>query len=94
MLSVFLPSRQGVYRLSFHGALLDSQLLAEVYLELLGGRARKFDFGGKVGTATGARVPAQQRPAPLAREIPDEDQATHAEFVDSLGADAIWNRYA
>ena len=29
---------------TFHGALLDSQLLSEVYLELLGGRARAFDF--------------------------------------------------
>ena len=79
---------------TFHGALLDSQLLAEVYLELLGGRARKFDFGGKTGASMGERAPAAQRPAPLDREIPDQDQATHAEFVDSLGEDAIWKRYA
>ncbi len=79
---------------TFHGALLDSQLLAEVYLELLGGRARKFDFGGKSGGQGGARAPAQQRPAPLEQDVSDAEKATHAEFVESLGEDAIWNRYA
>lgn len=79
---------------TFHGALLDSQLLAEVYLELLGGRARKFDFGGQA-TATGAaRAPAAQRPTPLGFEISDEEQKTHADFVETLGEDAIWSRYA
>ncbi|MCR9224777.1 MAG: DNA polymerase III subunit epsilon [Hyphomonas sp.] len=79
---------------TFHGALLDSQLLAEVYLELLGGRARKFDFGGAKGSAGGERAPAKQRPGPLDRKIPEDDQATHAEFVETLGEDAIWSRYA
>jgi DNA polymerase III subunit epsilon len=79
---------------TFHGALLDSQLLAEVYLELLGGRARKFDFGGATGSAGGERAPAKQRPDPLDRNVPEDDQATHAEFVETLGEDAIWSRYA
>lgn len=79
---------------TFHGALLDSQLLAEVYLELLGGRAHKFDFGGQAGVTGGERAPAVQRPAPLQKEIPDSEQATHAEFVETLGEDAIWKRYA
>lgn len=79
---------------TFHGALLDSQLLAEVYLELLGGRARKFDFGGQA-TATGAaRAPAAQRPAPLSSEISEEEQKTHSDFVETLGEEAIWSRYA
>ncbi len=79
---------------TFHGALLDSQLLAEVYLELLGGRARKFDFGGASGVQSGERAPATQRPHPLERKIPDGDEATHAAFVETLGEDAIWKRYA
>lgn len=78
---------------TFHGALLDSQLLAEVYLELLGGRARKFDFGGQTGMTGGERAAAAQRPAPLDQEIPEPDQTTHAEFVEALGEDAIWKRY-
>ena len=79
---------------TFHGALLDSQLLAEVYLELLGGRARAFDFGGAADAASGERAPAVQRPNPMDRKIPDEDQSTHADFVETLGEDAIWKRYA
>ncbi|MEC7289669.1 MAG: DNA polymerase III subunit epsilon [Pseudomonadota bacterium] len=79
---------------TLHGALLDSQLLAEVYLELLGGRARAFDFGGKSGAQGAARSPAEQRPAPLDRNVSDEDQKNHAEFVKTLGEDALWNRYA
>lgn len=79
---------------TFHGALLDSQLLAEVYLELLGGRARAFDFGGKTGSIEGERAPAAKRPAPLDREISEHEKRNHAEFVEELGEDAIWTRYA
>lgn len=79
---------------TYHGALLDSQLLAEVYLELLGGRAHRFDFGGSNAVASGERAPALQRPAPRQSEISEEDAATHAEFIETLGEDAIWKRYA
>ena len=79
---------------TFHGALLDSQLLAEVYLELLGGRARSFDFGGRAGAVSGERAAAQQRPAPRESEISDDEKTVHTEFVEGLGEDAIWKRYA
>ncbi len=79
---------------TYHGALLDSQLLAEVYLELLGGRAHRFDFGGASAVSTGEKVPAQQRPTPRLGSVPDPDAATHAEFIETLGEDAIWKRYA
>lgn len=79
---------------TFHGALLDSQLLAEVYLELLGGRARKFDFGGASNMSGETRAPATPRPAPLERDISDDEQKTHAAFVETLGEEAIWKRYA
>lgn len=79
---------------TFHGALLDSQLLAEVYLELLGGRAHRFDFGGQNQSKDGARAPAAQRPAPLESEISADEQKTHTEFIETLGEDAIWKRYA
>ena len=79
---------------TFHGALLDSQLLAEVYLELLGGRAHRFDFGGQSQVQDGARAPAVQRPSPLKAEISSEEQSTHTEFIETLGEDAIWKRYA
>jgi DNA polymerase-3 subunit epsilon len=79
---------------TFHGALLDSQLLAAVYLELLGGRARAFAFEGDYGLEGGAkRPPARQRPRPLAPLITPEEAAAHAELVGKLGPDALWKKY-
>lgn len=79
---------------TYHGALLDSQLLAEVYLELLGGRAHRFDFGGQSVTATGDRAPALQRPTPREAAISKDETQTHQAFIETLGEDAIWKRYA
>ena len=79
---------------TYHGALLDSQLLAEVYLELLGGRARAFDFGGaQSNSGTSNRTPAATRPSPRSASIPDTEKATHAAFVETLGEYAIWTKY-
>lgn len=78
---------------TYHGALLDSLLLAEVYLELLGGRARAFDFGGAAGADIENRTPAKQRPACLDRDIPIEDRAVHDALIKSIGENALWTRY-
>lgn len=80
---------------TFHGALLDSQLLAAVYLELMGGRARAFAFEAVVETEViGEIQPARQRPRPLASRLTDEERAAHESFVGGLGGEAIWNRFA
>lgn len=79
---------------TYHGALLDSQLLAEVYLELLGGRAHRFDFGGQSGATTGERAPATQRPKSRDVSVSNEERETHEAFIKTLGEDAIWKRYA
>jgi DNA polymerase-3 subunit epsilon len=79
---------------TYHGALLDSQLLAEVYLELLGGRAHSFDFGGKSAALIGERAPAQTRPSARAFDISSDERANHQKFIETLGEDAIWKRYA
>ncbi|MEL7285490.1 MAG: DNA polymerase III subunit epsilon [Pseudomonadota bacterium] len=79
---------------TYHGALLDSQLLAEVYLELLGGRAHSFDFGGKTASIESARLPADQRPAKRTFSSSAEERDNHDAFVETLGEDAIWKRYA
>ncbi len=78
---------------TYHGALLDSQLLAEVYLELLGGRARAFDFGEQKTTIAGERAPAQVRPSALASAATDTEIETHRALVESLGEKALWARY-
>ncbi|MEM1147382.1 MAG: DNA polymerase III subunit epsilon [Pseudomonadota bacterium] len=78
---------------TFHGALLDSQLLAEVYLELLGGRARRFDFGTDQKACGAARSSAQQRSKPRHFQPSESEHKTHAKFIASLGDDALWKRY-
>lgn len=84
-------------RRTLHGALLDSEILADVYLELIGGRqvglalVAETRIAGETGMA--ARAPARQRPTPLPARLTAEDIADHAQMVASLGADAVWNRY-
>lgn len=79
---------------TLHGALLDAQLLADVYLELLGGRARAFSFdaaGDEEGT--GQRRPARKRPGPLPGRLAQAERAVHAAFIASLGdGEPIWHR--
>lgn len=80
---------------TLHGALLDSEILAEVYLELIGGRQP--DFGlqpvekKKVKTVDDNWV-AYPRPKPLPSRLSDEEAAAHAEFINALGSDPIWKR--
>ena len=75
-----------------HGALLDSELLAEVYLELMGGRqpglVLQADAGG-TGAGT-RRVARESRPVALAPRLSDEERAAHDAFVATLGEDALW----
>lgn len=80
---------------TFHGALLDSQLLAAVYLELLGGRARAFSFEAVVETEIVEEFqPARQRPKSLASRLTEDEKAAHEAFVSDLGDEAFWKRYA
>jgi DNA polymerase-3 subunit epsilon len=81
-----------------HGALMDSLLLAEVYVELLGVRQAALGLAmeGTQGDSEGsgsARRPAVLRPAPLMPRLTPEDEAAHVVFVETLGAKAIWYRY-
>lgn len=78
-----------------HGALLDSELLARVYIELTGGKqARLFtattgSFDGVPGEAPTA--PNYARPRPLASRLTDEELAAHEAFIAELG-EAVWAR--
>jgi DNA polymerase-3 subunit epsilon len=80
-----------------HGALLDAQILAEVYLELIGGKQPDLVLEqGSPGTVT-VNDPAW-RPAPRGTNLPDRiseaERAAHAAFVEDIGPDALWTRYA
>jgi DNA polymerase-3 subunit epsilon len=80
-----------------HGALLDCELLAEVYLELQGGRQHGFALepgarrAESAAAAPGAgRVRARSRP--LVPRITEAERAAHAAFVEELGEGALWAR--
>lgn len=81
-----------------HGALLDSQLLADVYLELLGGRQHGMDLaadadgvgGGSGHDHSGAAIDAGRR-APRPHTIPPEEEVRHSAFMEKL-TDPIWLR--
>ncbi|MEO0818621.1 MAG: DNA polymerase III subunit epsilon [Pseudomonadota bacterium] len=79
---------------TLHGALLDAQLLASVYLELLGGRARAFEFADNNGSGDQAqRAPAKPRPTPLKSLLSEEELALHKAFIASMGEKSLWQRY-
>ncbi len=78
---------------TLHGALLDSEILAEVYLELIGGRQP--DFGlSTVATQTDAATADSWKPSarntPLPPRLTEKERAAHAAFVEKLGGDALW----
>lgn len=81
---------------TLHGALLDSELLAEVYLELLGGRQQGFMLERATEVAVQATPEAgarQQRPRPLGPRLTPAEADAHAAFVDGLGEGALWRRW-
>ena len=77
-----------------HGALLDAELLAEVYIDLIGARQSQL----VLATASTDRVeslvdaPRRQRLEPLAPRLTEAVRAAHRAFVDTLGK-SIWQEY-
>ncbi|GGE46315.1 DNA polymerase III subunit epsilon [Primorskyibacter flagellatus] len=81
---------------TLHGALLDSEILAEVYLELIGGRQPDFALATSAGsseTGTADDWRPRPRPTPLPSRITENEAAAHAAFVEKLGDGAVWKRY-
>jgi len=80
-----------------HGALLDAELLAEVYVELV--EARQAQLGlvaaptPKV-VAASSSIAVRVRLAPLPSRITDAERAAHLAFIATLGEKAVWNDYA
>lgn len=80
-----------------HGAIIDSELLARVYLELRGGRERRLGLDdGDVGPDEGSRAngggTARQRPKSLVRLISDQERKAHQAFLESMGGSDLWDR--
>jgi len=84
-------------RRTLHGALLDSEILAEVYLELIGGKQVSLALVAEVETASSGmsqtRIAVAQRPAPLPARLSTAEAEAHEAFVEKMGENAIWARY-
>lgn len=82
-----------------HGALLDSELLAEVYVELVGGKQAALGFEAVIASVSGAEVEAMvvetvivARPNVLPPRLSEAELAAHASLVAGLGDKAIWKK--
>lgn len=92
-----LCTRYGIdnSRRTKHGALLDAEILCDVYLELIGARQASLGLGEVAGPSVGiARVAVRQRPVPLPSRLTAAEVEAHLAFVATLGAAALWQTYA
>ncbi|MFD1795113.1 DNA polymerase III subunit epsilon [Paracoccus aurantiacus] len=86
---------------TLHGALLDSEILADVYLELIGGRQPDLVLAAPApekpvhGQPSGTTAPAQMRsrPRPLPPRLAAAEMRLHEEFISRMGDKAVWLRY-
>jgi DNA polymerase III subunit epsilon len=78
-----------------HGALLDAEILAEVYVELLGGRQAVLALGAEADAgpvAAGYWPTLPPRPRPLAARLSEAERKAHSRLVEGLGEAALWLR--
>lgn len=77
-----------------HGALLDSEILAEVYLELIGGRQPGLMLGGVETGRNGPQMASTAanlaRPRELPPRLSEAERLAHDAFVAELGSAALW----
>jgi len=85
-------------RRTLHGALLDAELLAEVYIELIGGRQASLglmaDVGGQDVQPMLSGTAARPRPEPRLFRIEANELEAHQLAVSRLGENALWQKYA
>ncbi len=99
-----LCARYGIdnSRRTKHGALLDAEILAEVYAELTGGRQAGLDLAQSLAPASSRAAKdgsaaadglLRKRPQPLPERLTTDSRAAHDAFVATLGAKALWKNY-
>ncbi len=91
-----LCQRYGVdnSRRTKHGALMDAEILAEVYAELTGGRQQAFSLERKTEKpAIGSRVVEARSRQPAPSLLSEAEKTAHAALVAELGGNALWNGY-
>lgn len=80
-----------------HGALLDSEILAEVYLELIGGRQPDLTLSAEAATTTQSPQAdptwrPRPRPTPLPPRLTPAEAEAHNTFIGKLGDNSIWTK--
>jgi DNA polymerase III subunit epsilon len=93
-----LCARYGIdnSRRTKHGALLDAEILAEVYLELIGARQAQLGLAETAASRAARRNGAAEirvREEPLAIRITDADREAHRDFIATLGEKPLWLDY-
>lgn len=93
-----LCARYGIdnSRRTKHGALLDAEILAEAYIELIGGKQADLGLAMRPLPGAGAIATAAFRaagPRPLISHLSDAEREAHLGFIASLGTNAIWRDY-
>lgn len=93
-----LCTRYGIdnSRRTRHGALLDAEILAEVYIELIGGKQASLGLGGGEAGGSGLapiRIERPQRQRPLQPRLDEAAIAAHEAFIRSLGKNQLWRGY-
>ncbi|MPR07041.1 DNA polymerase III subunit epsilon [Microvirga tunisiensis] len=95
-----LCTRYGIdnSRRTKHGALLDAEILAEVYIELIGGQQVGFDLSlrpaARGRAAARGQIAAQDaRPRTLISRLTEAERAAHEAFIQSLGPNTLWREY-
>lgn len=84
---------------TLHGALLDSEILAEVYIELIGGKQTALGLSMTENSnntnlsGDSNAIVLRQRPVPLASRISEKERAAHDALVAKMGDKAIWKKY-
>ncbi|MEP2531672.1 DNA polymerase III subunit epsilon [Shimia sp.] len=81
---------------TLHGALLDSEILADVYLELIGGRQPDLVLATGSSSQNAASPQSEwrptKRPTPLASRLTADEEKAHQAFVEKMGDTALWNK--
>ncbi|WP_017196129.1 DNA polymerase III subunit epsilon [Bartonella birtlesii] len=82
-----------------HGALLDAEILADVYIELIGGKQGVLGFNKKQGDDEDSKndkdalYAVKSRPQALAPRLSAQEKSLHADFINKMGEKALWNDF-
>ena len=79
-----------------HGAIIDSELLAQVYLELNGGRERSLGLNPNQAASSETKltsVVTNARPKALPSRLTPSEKESHAKFIGGLGEQMMWSKH-